>query len=286
MFDTSGAFGQVRLLSAPLYSWSETNFHTPYHLNNSGWHRCNSLYRIDRPCGKTGHLLLFSISDGGMLQLEQQPPISIPASCVVWLPAGCGHSYYTRQGGMWEFYWLDVSEKDELPFADIFEDAFIFPITNIRAISTEIEKMLRKQFADRQQFLIQSSRMIGNIYHMLLEEQAAHGQKQDIIISEIIRDMELFYQQDWNLADLSKKYYISVPQLIRRFKSATGMPPYTYLTTIRLNTAGLYLLHTNWTIHEISQKVGFSCVSSFIRQFRALYGITPKNYRTSCSGRR
>ena len=57
MYETNGAFGQVRLaeLMEPL-RYSEL-----FSVFNLGWHRCNDLYRYHRPQGSGHHLLLFTI---------------------------------------------------------------------------------------------------------------------------------------------------------------------------------------------------------------------------------
>ena len=92
--------------------------------------------------------------------------------------------------------------------------------------------------------------------------------------------MEVACHLDWNLPLLSQKYYLSVPQLIRRFRAETGMTPYAYLMCIRLQTAEMYLRHTPMTVEEISRKTGFSSTSNFILQFRKIYGSTPQKYRS------
>jgi len=281
MYDIDGEFGQVRHVIIPLDGHTNENFDTPFHFNNAGWHRCNDLYKITRKQGKKGHLLLFSLSDGGTMQLTNRPPIKIPASSVAWIPAHSSHAYYTDSGKIWEFYWLDVSEKDNFLFSNIFNEDSILHLSDMKQIATEMERFLQNRMIDKQEFLLESSRMIGNIYHSLLAENISKKRidKRDDLINNIMHNMETYYDQDLNLSELSKQYFISVPQLIRRFKAVTEMTPHAYLMAIRLQAAERYLQHTGCSIEEISRKTGFSCASNFIQQFRKHYGIPPHKYR-------
>jgi len=81
---------------------------------------------------------------------------------------------------------------------------------------------------------------------------------------------------------MAEKYYISVPQLIRRFKMQTNMTPHAYLMTIRLHKAEMYLMYTNMKVEEISEKTGFANTNNFIFQFRKKKGVSPGEFRKMC----
>ena len=83
----------------------------------------------------------------------------------------------------------------------------------------------------------------------------------------------------WNLAETAGRHFISVPQLIRRFKAETGQTPYAYLMALRLQTAEMYLKYTGRTVEEIGWQTGFAGTSNFILQFKKRYGVTPAQYR-------
>lgn len=282
MYDVNGDFGQVRSICAPIGAQNRQKPDVPFQLSSAGWHCCNALYRIQRENGQNGHLLLFSLSDGGMLQLSDRPPVQLPASSVAWIPPRCRHAYYTSPGKLWEFYWLDVSEESSVRFQDLFDEQSILPMTGMDEITRGIEEILRSRTENKMTMQIEYSRVTGNIYHKILEESLLQRQagKQDELVQKIIRSMESCCEQEWNLSEISKQYYISVPQLIRRFKAETGITPYAYLMTLRLQTAEIYLKYSNQTVEEISRRTGFSSTSNFIQQFRKTYEMTPAKYRS------
>lgn len=66
---------------------------------------------------------------------------------------------------------------------------------------------------------------------------------------------------------------------MKLFKQFTGYSCVDYANDYRLTVAGRKLKNTDCGIAEIAQSVGFNNISYFNRQFKKLYGITPKQFR-------
>ncbi len=279
MYEINGDYGEVRIIQIPI---EKPQIDVPFRFQHGGWHRCNDKYRFDREYTLEQHLLLFSITDGGMLELNGQKPIPLPASSVVWIPPKCKHSYYTQTEHIWELYWLQLEEDPLLHFNQIFGEKTFLYISHMEKITQEFEKLLQNRRTHRRAFTIESSHAASNIYHAILQEswtQDESDYKADPLVDAIIQDMDVSCDLKWNLPDLSKQHFISVPQLIHRFKKATGMSPHAYLMAIRLQRASEYLQYTNLSVDEISKKTGFLSTSNMITQFRRHYGMTPGKYR-------
>jgi len=84
------------------------------------------------------------------------------------------------------------------------------------------------------------------------------------------------------LSDISSRLYLSTEHVIRVFHEETGMTPYQYLKQFRLRRACTLLEESPMSVSDIAESVGYRSVSSFIAQFRSLYGITPGTYRRIC----
>lgn len=280
MYEVNGEFGRVRHVQRPMGQWE---IEVPFELMSAGWHCCNDKYGFRRENGfEQGHLLLFSVSAGGRFQLGDGETIELPEACVVWIPPHCRHAYYTGEGQLWELYWLHIQDAPWLCWEDIFRDQLWLSLACMDSICSKFEKMISWKNKDIQEFQIESSGVIAEIYHLLLHEsylQRAESGKGDELVQRIIRDMEAACEAEWSLPFLAEKYYISVPQLIRRFKAETGMTPHACLVNIRLQTAEKYLKYTGMTVGEISRKTGFHSVSNFIQQFSRYWGSSPQVYR-------
>lgn len=76
-----------------------------------------------------------------------------------------------------------------------------------------------------------------------------------------------------NEADLSTKYFCSF------FKTMTGTTAVNYLLTYRIEQAARSLLATDKSVTQISFDSGFNDLSYFIKTFKQLKGMPPKQYR-------
>jgi AraC-like DNA-binding protein len=71
--------------------------------------------------------------------------------------------------------------------------------------------------------------------------------------------------------------------LVRAFRAAVGLPPYEYLTHVRISRAK-ELLQRGLRVAEAAQAVGFYDESQLHRHFRRIVGITPGRFSRSFTG--
>ncbi|WP_437068906.1 AraC family ligand binding domain-containing protein [Streptomyces sp. enrichment culture] len=83
-----------------------------------------------------------------------------------------------------------------------------------------------------------------------------------------------------SLADLAADLGLSRYQLLRAFRTATGVPPYAWLAQYRVTRARA-LLEAGLRPAEVSGLVGFADQAHLTRWFRRVLGVTPAAYRNS-----
>jgi AraC family transcriptional regulator len=83
-----------------------------------------------------------------------------------------------------------------------------------------------------------------------------------------------------SLNKLAQSVNLSPWHLHRLFKAETGVPPAKYIKQLRMQRASQLLEDTFLSLKEIMLKIGVHDESHFIRDFRAIYGLTPIRYRT------
>ena len=82
-----------------------------------------------------------------------------------------------------------------------------------------------------------------------------------------------------NTEMMAEHFGITSQYLRRQFRKETGQPVVEYFNAIRLEKAKELLVSTNMDIADIVSRIGYVDVSSFIRKFKARFGVTPGKFR-------
>lgn len=95
----------------------------------------------------------------------------------------------------------------------------------------------------------------------------------------MIRYLHANYGRRLNLDDIAAEAALSRDYLTRCFQQVTGLTPVAYLRRLRLAESMKLLRETDRPIAEVAARVGMQNPSSFCRQFKAAYGISPLQTR-------
>ncbi len=87
------------------------------------------------------------------------------------------------------------------------------------------------------------------------------------------------YDKPITLADLAAQMKVSRATCNRLFRKSVGQSCKSFLIKVRLSHACRMLLQTDRSIIDISGRCGFANLSNFNRQFKALKGESPRDFR-------
>lgn len=93
------------------------------------------------------------------------------------------------------------------------------------------------------------------------------------------RLMEQSFASPLPLSSLAAHAGLSLRSFQRRFQTATGLPPTSYLQALRVEKARGFLERSSDSIAQISWAVGYRDSAAFTRVFNAITGLTPGAYR-------
>lgn len=85
-------------------------------------------------------------------------------------------------------------------------------------------------------------------------------------------------EEEFSIEEISEVVGMSRAQIYRKLKALTGKSPSLFLRTIRLNKAKDMIQVKEFSISEISYKVGFSSPAYFSRCFREEFGYAPSEH--------
>lgn len=80
---------------------------------------------------------------------------------------------------------------------------------------------------------------------------------------------------------LASQVHLTVSAMIRLFRKSIGLPPQAYLQNLRLKHAAKLLTDSDASIEEIAEKCLFCDRHYFSKRFKAIYQISPGQYRKS-----
>jgi AraC family transcriptional regulator len=195
----------------------------------------------------------------------------------LYLPAGL----FTRLG---EEYNLPAAVDKSVRYAGGLQDEVI----NQVGLSL-LSEMMNPTAAGR--MLVETSALLlaARLVHAHLDVGAAHSPSQSPHpldhrrLKRVLDYVEQHLVEDVSVADLANVACLSIFHFTRAFSAATGMPPHRYVSQRRLERAKAMIATGSVSIAETAFACRFSSQSSFTRAFRRALGMTPAEYRRTCS---
>ncbi len=104
------------------------------------------------------------------------------------------------------------------------------------------------------------------------------GHWENKIMDTAIQRISQNLQKKLTLEELAAMVHVSVPYLYKLFQDHLGTSPGKYITKMRIEECKVLLRERNLTMGQIAERMGFSSLQHFSRQFRNICGITPTQY--------
>lgn len=105
--------------------------------------------------------------------------------------------------------------------------------------------------------------------------------KRYVKVREITNYIIDHYAEIYGLEDLANILYMDKSYLSRIFKEVTNFTVNEFINCQRIGHAREYLLDSDLSIKEVSDKLGYESISYFDRVFKNYVGISPLQYRKS-----
>ena len=116
-------------------------------------------------------------------------------------------------------------------------------------------------------------------FHRLQSVQEGRiGNEAEERLSAVMAYVKCNLDKPIDVAQLSRKAYMSESHFHRVFKQAMGMSPSAYVRRERLRKAAELISEGQLSISAVGEEVGFASVAHFSKAFKSIYGVSPNAY--------
>ena len=219
------------------------------------------------------------------------------------VPPSTSHGYYlTEPSGQLVIRkllfrvcdWLrgDAAQSDNKRFCyGVFQDggSVAYAMLNRRMRETVASAMngIECELADKEEdrrtviytYIVQMLCYLSRYINRSLKNSQRRSKEWDLT-AEVMRLIdENFEDNSLSLEAIAAQLFVSPSNLSRIFKAQSGRLFSEHLRDVRLNRAVKLLEETSYTVERIASECGIRDISSFYRNFRKTFGMSPQIYK-------
>lgn len=189
-------------------------------------------------------------------------------------------------------FFLSIPERGALDLADRIKshDISVQPLFN--SSQPEIYNNLHNIFSamneksDGYRFLVISE--IYRLFSLILKHKYyiealsvsdVADDKSSVKLKKVLSFIRENYTKPLTLEEMSSVAGMSEKYFCYFFKKMTNKTPVEYLISYRIECSARQLLNTDMSVTETAYSSGFNDLSYFIKTFKSLKGVTPKEFR-------
>lgn len=238
---------------------------------------------ITRPEGYHTYHLLEGKVGTGLVTLNQQK-INLDVGDLLLISPHIPHHYHGTSQTLWQTNFLTFLGDSSYSLDKFFDyQEFILlknnPVSFLEKIFTQLEHVPTSAGRSRA-----SSLLLYELLSDVKEKSTAKNKLMTHTISSqlmpVINYIKQHFAQEISLNELAQQIFVSPQYLIRLFKKQLNCSPNDYLINQRIKHAKTLLIEQpEKNISEIGESCGFNSSSYFIKVFKQLNQLTPKQFR-------
>ncbi len=211
--------------------------------------------------------------------ITSKEELQMKAGELLFIPPHTKHGYKIEETDLVAYYWIHFSgEKIPMLFRDLqLETEFVYSVGLSAGITRLFDLIIKELQTKNIHYNAVASGLLIQLLSVIAQKKSLNGQTPGI--ERAIAAIRSDYNADESVETYAKNSGYSKYHFIRLFKEATGQTPIEYRIQIRLENACSLLRSTSYSMHEISEAVGFTDPAYFSRLFKKRFGQSPQNYR-------
>lgn len=221
--------------------------------------------------------------------------------CMIIVPPNYPHSNTADLGttAFWEWMYLDIdsvlrdmkelsSSKLDIDYLrDVMYGSALFFFKQEHPDISDIILKIRDE-CDKKAYMYKET-LKGILQSFVVELLRIHNVQEDMPrkstrnfqIAPALGYVKGHYYEEIKIQNLAQVCGISETHFRRIFQECMNMGPNDYINVIRIQEASRLLLKSFATMEEIAFRVGYGDVSTFTRNFKKMFGMTPYQWKRS-----
>lgn len=227
---------------------------------------------------------LFHFPDPIQIRVGEEVFLTKPDACIFSAPKQPRWFYFPNKGAVnWMHNFVEIEpllKKYNIPINTVFYPSNPSFISDLfRKIYQEFNgsDVFREELVDGyvEELLIKLSRALqSNIPYIPLSTE---DQKKLRALRQQIRNQPEYH---WTVGELAEKANLSPSRFHAVYKSMFGVSPVADVIEAKIDRAkAVLLLNSEASVQTVAEQLGYSNTYHFIRQFKAVTGITPGAFR-------
>ena len=255
-------------------SFAENNL---FYIQCFGYEECTKGYFLERD-NLDSFLLLYTIEGNGILKYESKTYKLAPNTCFL-INCNKFQNYFNNSSSLWKYYFIHFNG---LSSPIIYQKIIGFSGPVFQGDESLLSLMKKPELNIKKSngFLeIYNSEIISSIIAAIFRCTSNEPKSKTILIEKVVSYLENNFEKPISVDDVAKAFYVNSFYLQHLFKKTTSYSIHEYLLKLRLVESERLLVLSDYSIAEISEKIGFNSASTFIRFFKNKTEMSPLTFR-------
>ncbi len=234
--------------------------------------------------------LHFVVSGKGTLIIRDKK-YKLSAGDFFYIPANEPTIYYSDATDPWSYYWISFSTSSGFKIADSLHlnaDSPKLTAKNALKVTELFDELFSTECTPTEFCYLTISTIM-----QILASESSHPTSPSPkkispkrIVATVKQIIELNHTNpNFNIKEIAPGLYLSPRQIDRIFKDETGITPRAYLVDVKLRHVTELLEEADYKVRELCNLTGFYDEFQFMKNFKAKFGMTVKEYRQNIDKR-
>lgn len=252
-------------------------------VTDAGYFPHAAMHGRARAHGARETVVMVCTDGAGWVEVDEESPVRVERGDAVVLAPGIRHRYQADRQNPWTIWWAHVIGEDTDDFTTAILRDGAGPVVPLRDVYSAVQSMEEAVAALEEDETMPMLVIAAGAIWRVLAQIAAGRMRGAGATHDRIRQVQEYLRNNLDTAfsvpELAAMAGLSTSHFSALFRAATETSVKDYLKRLRSARARELLLTTEMPVSQVAAAVGYDDALYFSRQFRAVNGVSPSDFR-------